>query len=130
MAKTALGDLQHAIMRILWERGEVSVTDVHTELLPKRNLAFTTVATMLRKMEQKGVIAHRSLGRRFLYRATVTRSEVRRSMVGQLIDRLFDGDTTALVMHLVDGHDIDPEELSSIAAELTEAEKREKREND
>jgi len=55
-SRIGLGDLQSAIMRILWQRGEASVNDVHSTLLDERGLAPTTIATMLKKMEAKGVV--------------------------------------------------------------------------
>jgi len=106
-----LGDLQHAIMRVLWERGEASVAEVHRVLLEERSLAPTTVATMLMKMEKKGVVGHRAEGRRFIYRPRVSEAEVRRSMVDELTGRLFDGNVAALVSHLLHEHDASPEDL-------------------
>ena len=109
-----LGDLQLAIMRILWRRGEAAAAEVHEALLDERGLAPTTIATMLKKMEDKGVVAHRSEGRRFLFRPTVSEDAVRRSMVGELTERLFLGDTAALVSHLLAEHEIDPDELAEL----------------
>ena len=114
MQRQTLGDLQHAIMSVLWERGEATTADVHAVLHAERGLALTTIATMLRKMEDKGVVAHRSEGRQFVYRPTVTRDEVRSSMVGELVERLFGGDATALVAHLVSQHEIDADELTEL----------------
>lgn len=109
-----LGDLQLAIMRILWERQEAAVAEVHEALLDERGLAPTTIATMLSKMERKGVVAHRAEGRRFVYRPTVSEPQVRRSMVGELTERLFGGDRVALVSHLLAEHALDPAELAEL----------------
>ena len=109
-----LGELQLAIMRILWSEGEATVATVHRLLQPDRELAHTTVATMLSKMEKKGVVAHRAEGRVYVYRATVTQAEVNRSMVSDLTERLFGGSSAALVSHLLDREDIDPAELRRI----------------
>jgi BlaI family penicillinase repressor len=114
MARMTLGDLQHAIMTVLWERGEAATAEVHQALQAERGLALTTIATMLRKMEDKGVVAHRRDGRQFVYRPTVSREEIRESMVGELVERLFGGDARALVAHLVSEHEIDPRELSAL----------------
>lgn len=121
----SLGDLQTAIMRVLWEQGEAGVAEVHQVLEPERGLAFTTIATMLSKMEKKGVVAHRAEGRRFLYRPLVTEKEVRRSMVGELADRLFGGDAAAMVSHLLAEHDIDPDELTQLRALIAVQEENE-----
>jgi predicted transcriptional regulator len=115
-----LGDLQHAIMKVLWERGEATSAEVHAALRDERGLAFTTIATMLRKMEDKGVVAHRPDGRQFVYRPTVSEDQVRRSMVGELVARLFAGDAKALVAHLVSEHEIDAGELDELRRRLDE----------
>ncbi len=117
MPRHTLGELQHAIMAVLWERGEAATAEVH-EALQGRGLAPTTIATMLRKMEDKGVVVHRAVGRQFLYRPAVSEDQVRRSMVGELIERLFEGDPTALVAHLVSEHEIDAEELRELRRRL------------
>ena len=109
-----LGDLQHAIMRVLWERGECSVSDVHLALLEQRGLAPTTIATMLAKMEKKGVVKRRTEGRQFRYSAAVTQAEVQRSMVSELTARLFDGNAAALVSHLLEAQAIDRSELDEL----------------
>ncbi|KAA3608122.1 MAG: BlaI/MecI/CopY family transcriptional regulator [Planctomycetota bacterium] len=117
-----LGDLQFAIMRVLWERREATASEVHAALLAERGLAPTTIATMLKKMEAKGVVDHRTEGRRFIYRPLVQEREVRRSMVRDLVSRLFQGDATALVNHLVTEKELDREEWLRLKAMLQEGE--------
>lgn len=119
-----LGDLQLAIMRILWSRGEASVADVHEALEPERGLALTTIATMLAKMEKKGVVDHRAEGRRFIYRPTVSEGQVRRSMVTDLTSQLFRGDVFALVNHLLSEHEIDARELDQLRGLIAAKEDR------
>ncbi len=119
-----LGDLQLAIMRILWSRGEASVADVHEALEPERGLALTTIATMLAKMEKKGVVDHRAEGRRFIYHPTVSEGQVRRSMVTDLTSQLFRGDVFALVNHLLSEHEIDAQELDQLRGLIAAKEDR------
>ena len=119
-----LGDLQLAIMRILWSQGEASVADVHEALEPERGLALTTIATMLAKMEKKGVVDHRAEGRRFIYRPTVSEGQVRRSMVTDLTSQLFRGDVFALVTHLLSEHEIDARELDQLRGLIAAKEDR------
>ncbi len=109
-----LGDLQLAIMRVLWARGEATVADVHEALEPERGLALTTIATMLVKMEKKGVVDHRADGRKFIYRPLVSEDQVTRSMVAGLTSQLFRGDAMALVNHLLSEHEIDRRELNQL----------------
>jgi BlaI family penicillinase repressor len=75
-------------------------------------------------MEDKGVVAHRSEGRTFVYRPTVSEDQVRRSMVGELVERLFGGDPRALVAHLVSENEIDPRELRELRGRLGTGERR------
>jgi predicted transcriptional regulator len=117
MTRHTLGELQHAIMAVLWSRGEATTSQVH-EALHARGLAFTTIATMLRKMEDKGVVRHRAAGRQFVYQPTVSEDQVRRSMVGELVERLFAGDPRALVAHLVSENEIDARELPQLRRRL------------
>jgi predicted transcriptional regulator len=115
MSKTqSLGDLQLAIMRVLWQHDEATVAEVHAALEAERGLAPTTIATMLTKMEEKGVVAHRTEGRRYVYRPTVTEGEVRRAMLGELTERLFLGDVAAVVSTLLNARDVDPDELAEV----------------
>ena len=118
-----LGDLQLAIMRVLWDNGEATAAAVHAALHPERGLAPTTIATMLNKMEKKGVVAHRTEGRQFVYRPRIAQNEVNRSMVGDLIDRLFAGDAAALLSHLLAEREIDATELDQIKAMIVKAER-------
>jgi len=112
--KVSLGQVQLAIMQTIWERGEATVAEVHKDLRKERDIAPTTVATMLVKLEKKGVVCHRKEGRKFVYRATVTESQVSRSMVGELMDSLFGGNVTKLVSHLISEHDVDQKELARL----------------
>ena len=112
--KHRLGDLQFAIMKILWERGQGTVNDVHQALLSERGLAPTTIATMLKKMEEKGVVTHDVAGRQFVYRPIVQEEDVTRTMVGELVDRLYGGDALAMVSHLLTERDFDENELAQL----------------
>ena len=122
-----LGDLQLAIMRILWSRGEATVAEVHEALEAERGLALTTIATMLTKMEKKGVVDHRADGRRFIFRPLVSESQVTRSMVADLTSQLFRGDVTALVNHLLSEHEIDARELAQLRDLISARQREEER---
>lgn len=118
---TDLSDLQLAVMRALWHRGEASAAEVQAALAPERDLAITTVSTLLTRLEKRGVVTHRSEGRLFLYRAAVSEPDVRRSMVGTLVDSLFAGDPAAVVSHLLDAHDVSPGDLDRIRDMIEES---------
>lgn len=124
-----LGDLQYAIMRVLWDEGEATVARVQERLSSgeERDRALTTIATMLTKMEKKGVVAHRSAGRQFVYRALIDEKDVHRSMVEELTQRLFRGDFGALVSHLLTEQEIDKKELQRLRALIAEKGGKERR---
>jgi BlaI family penicillinase repressor len=121
-----LSALQIRVLRSLWERGQATVAEVHADLAKERRLAPTTVATVLTRLEAKGIVAHRAEGRQFVYRAVAAEGDVRRSMVADLADRLFEGDVAALVHHLLDARSVAPDDLQRIA-EAIERKKREAR---
>lgn len=114
----ALSDLQIAVMRVLWERGEPSTADVAEVLAVERGLKHTTVATLLTRLEKRGVVAMRRDGRQLYYRALVSEPDVRRSMVADLLSSLFGGDARALVSHLVDESEIAPGDLDRLRKRL------------
>src|ERR1043165_7005390 len=107
-----LGDLQLRIMKVLRQRGEAAVSDVHQSLSGPRNLAYTTVATMLRKMEARRLVSHRVEGRSFVSRPTVAEDAVCRGVGGELLDRLFEGSFADRVHHLLSERELSREELS------------------
>lgn len=117
-----LTGLQLRILRVLWERGEATTQDVWEAVRLERELALTTVATLLSRLEKKGVVAYRRRGRQHVYRPEVTCGEVRRSKVRDLTETLFGGDPAALVTHLVRGEDVGAEELDRIRALISRAE--------
>lgn len=119
---TSLTDLQLAIMRILWESAEATVVEVQNRLRPERDLAQTTIATLLTRLEKRAVIAHRLDGRQFVYRPLVTEQEVRRSMVSELTDLLFDGSSAALMTHLLHSREMKPGDLDRVKRMIADAE--------
>lgn len=121
-----LGDLQLAILRTLWDLGEAPVSAVH-EALADRQLALTTIATMLRKMEEKDLVSHTELGRQFVYRAKVAPEQVQKNLVGDLVTKLFDGDPLALVNHLLSEGEIELTELDDLRRKIADAERRQRR---
>lgn len=129
MTDYSLTELQLEIMRVLWERGEATVVEVQEALAPERALAQSTVATLLSRLEKRGLLEHRTEGRQYLYRPVVSEQEVRRVMVREfteLADELFRGDVAALVSQLLTARDVEPEDLARVKA-MIEAKERELR---
>ena len=102
-----LGDLQLRIMKVLWK------------------LSTTTVATMLRKMEDRGLVRHREDGRKFIYESAVSEDDVSRSMADDLVDRLFEGSLSATVSHLLEHREVDQQELARLER-LIKAQKKQR----
>jgi BlaI family penicillinase repressor len=120
MTDTQLSDLQLGLLRILWDRKEATALDVHAAVVAQsRELAPTTVSTMLSRLEKKGLITHRVEGRQYIYRPLVSEPEVRRSMLARLTDYFFQGDVSALVSHLSDRRGTN-DELAQIKQLLAE----------
>jgi BlaI family transcriptional regulator, penicillinase repressor len=108
-----LTDLQSAIMRVLWDRGEATVADIHAALQPERGLALT-IATMLSRLERRGIVKHLTQARQYVYYPKVSERDVRRSMVADLTERLFDGDVAELVSHLLNARELSPGDLEKV----------------
>ena len=113
-----------AIMQVLWDRGEATVSQVREALAPSRQLAYTTVGTMLTKLEQNGQVTHRSDGRVNIYRPAIAREKVQRSMLADLTKRLFSGSVPELVCHLLDGCEVTREELDELRELIHEKEEK------
>ncbi|HEX5004848.1 MAG TPA: BlaI/MecI/CopY family transcriptional regulator [Gemmatimonadales bacterium] len=109
-----LTDLQFSIMRVLWDRGSGSAAEICEALRPERGLAQSTVATLLTRLEKRGVVTHETRSRQYVYHPTVTEPEVRRTMVSDLTERLFDGDVAALMSHLLTARDISDGDLARV----------------
>ena len=108
-----VGSLQLQILKVLWDRGPSAVADVHGALAG--DLAYTTVATMLRKMEARGLVRHREEGRKFVYEAAVRQAEVITSLVGEVLDRAFEGRMADMVQHLITTREVSAGELDELA---------------
>ena len=119
-----LSELQLALMRVLWDSGEASAGEVAEALRPGRRLAYTTVATLLARLEKRGVLASIRDGRQLRYRALLSEAAVRRSMVSGLLASLFGGNAGALLSHLVDEREVGRKDLEQIRELLNKGRRR------
>jgi predicted transcriptional regulator len=119
-----LGDLQLRIMRILWNSIEATVAGVHSELGGTGKFAYTTIATMLRKMEARGLVTHREEGRSFIYKAKVAEEAISRSMADDLLEKLFEGSVTQAVNHLLSSREVSKEELRELERLIAQRKKK------
>ncbi len=108
-----LSDQQYMMVQALWSLGEGSAKDVQ-QALQDVSLAHTTIGTILSRLEKKGVLSSATRGRERVYRAEISESDVKRSMVSSLVSTIFKGDSKALLAHLVREGEIDKDELRDI----------------
>ena len=109
-----LSDLQLLVMKVLWENGKLSVSDAHQLLNQKKEMALTTVATLLKRMNEKEIVAFEKQGRQHLYYALISEQEVKTSMLSNILANLFDGSPSELVHHLVAQDEVGPSDLDKI----------------
>lgn len=110
---STLTEAELRLMDVLWQRGHATVAEV-TEALPPPPLAYNTVLTTMRILEQKGYVAHKEDGRAYVYRPLVKRDEAANSAVGQLVSRFFGNKSTALALRLVEEERPSDEELQRL----------------
>lgn len=106
------------VMAVLWERGEATVADVRERL--RDRLAYTTVLTVLRTLEEKGHVAHREEGRAYVYRPLVEREAAGSRALRGLVDRVFGGSPELLLTQLVEDRSVSDEELERMRRLLDE----------
>lgn len=122
-----LGDLQLRIMQVFWESEQrLTVSDVQ-RALGGRTLAYTTVATMLRKMEERDLVGHEVEGRKFLYFPTIAPGDVSGGVARDLVDRIFGGNLTSAVSHLLQSREVDVSELQELEHLIQEHKRNAKR---
>jgi predicted transcriptional regulator len=102
------------IMKVVWDRGSVTVRDVYETLLEKRKVAYTTVMTMMTILEGKKYLKKTTANRAFVYRPAKPRKTVIGAMVSEFIDRVFNGSAEPLLVHLVEEHGLSREDLDEI----------------
>jgi BlaI family penicillinase repressor len=121
-----LGELQRKVLEIVWERGEASVHDVLRVLGRRRKLAYTTVLTVMQKLEKAGWLEHRSEGKSYIYTPTRSREEAGAGSVRQFLKRVFEGDAVAMFQHLIRESDLSDEELGELRKMIEEKRKERK----
>jgi predicted transcriptional regulator len=95
--------LELECLKALWTLGEGNVKDVRRAIAVNRNLAYTTVMTVLDRLARKGGVARRKVGRSFVYAPVLRREHLRRLAIRDLVDRFFDGSESALIEYLING---------------------------
>ena len=108
--------LQLDVLQVLWRRPEATVVEIQHALNATRPLAQTTIATLLSRLEKRGLVAYRTEGRQYVYRAVLQERDARRDAVVEVTKGLFAGDVTAMVSQLLSAHELRPGDLDRVRA--------------
>ena len=109
-----LTDVELELMTILWKLGEGTVADVMASLSPGRDLAYTSVSTILRILQSKGVLSTRKEGRGHIYVPLLEKASYEASTVRDVVDRVFAGAPLALIRQLIDNVDLTDDQVREI----------------
>jgi BlaI family penicillinase repressor len=110
-----LTDQELEIMKIVWERESATVRDVYEAILERRKVAYTTVMTMMKILEQKKHLKRTQADRAYVYRPTQPKGQVIGAMVRDFVNRVFNGSAEPLLVHLVEEHNLSQQDLDEIA---------------
>lgn len=121
-----LTDAQREIMELVWDRGEITVSEVRDALAERRKLARNTVQTMIVRLEEKGWLKHRQEGRTFVYSAKRPRTVSLGAKVSQMVDRFFAGSAEEMVTALLEYRGLSSDEAERIRTMIETAETKQK----
>lgn len=121
---TAPTDRELQALKVLWERGEASVRDIHDVLTAgDEDLAYTTILTLLQVMEQKGLVSHRRVGKAYVYTPLLEETKTLRHLARGFLERVFDGAMDQYVAHALGNRKLSAKEIAELEA-LIQAAKR------
>ncbi len=123
-AKSVPTDQELEILKVIWQRGPSTVREVYQELLKHRKIAYTTVLTMMGILERKGHLKKTPGERAYLYRSSKPQAQVTAGMVQEFVNRVFNGSTKPLLVHLVEDKGIGAEELAELQTLVEERRKK------
>jgi len=118
-----LTDAELRLMEVIWERGSATVSDVVENVVSDTPLAYSTVLTTLRILENKGYLKHRKEGRAFIYRPVVAREKAQDKAITQLLRRFFGNSPELLMLSLLDSRKLSVEEIKRLRKRLSEKSK-------
>lgn len=117
-----LTEAELRLMNIIWEKGRATVGEVVKALESEPPLAYSTVLTTLRILEQKGCVSHTQEGRAYVYEPLIDRQQARRSALQHLISRFFNNSPELLVLNVLEHEELDAQELERLKAMIRESE--------
>jgi BlaI family penicillinase repressor len=123
--KTVPTELELELLKVVWRLGKATVREVYKDMLERRDIAYTTVLTMMGVLEHKGHLKKKPGDRAYVYTAARPQEQVVQSMVSEFVNRVFDGAAKPLLMHLVEDQTrIQPEDLDEIERALRARKKK------
>lgn len=111
---TPLGESEMEILHHVWELGEATVAEVQEKILEKRKIAYTTVMTIMKNLNDKGFLKYRKQGVTYVYSAAIEPEDVQFSLIDNLIHKVFKGSPSALVQTLVKGENLNEQDIDAI----------------
>jgi predicted transcriptional regulator len=117
-----LTEAELRLMDVLWEKGPASVAEVAAALPKRLSLAYNSVLTTLRILEQKGYVRHEKQGRAFVYHPVLERGQARRSALQYVLTRFFNNSPELLVLNVLENERLDPAELRRLRRLIDESE--------
>jgi len=112
-SKTLTGQ-ELEIMKIVWERQTATVREVYEALLERRRVAYTTVMTMMKILEQKGYLNRKQVERAYVYKPAQPKNKVIRAMVRDFVNRVFNGSAEPLLVHLIEDRHLKADEIEEL----------------
>ena len=114
MTATQLGRVQLLIMQVLWDRGQATAREITDTISQKEAIAHSTVQTLLRGLEEKGAVDHKAEGRTFVFFPLVKEKQFKDTATRDLVERVFGGDASNLMAHLLSDKKVSRKEIDQI----------------
>lgn len=127
---THLGETEMEVLHHVWDLGEATVSDVRGRILEDREVAYTTIMTVMKKLAEKGYLDYHKDGRSYVYQPAQTPTEVQHSLLHRLMEKVFQGSPSALVQTLVQRENLSEAERTEIKALIDALEEEDSETND
>lgn len=119
---TPLGETEMEVLQLVWELGEATVNDVRDRILEDRDVAYTTIMTVMKNLAEKGYLTYEKEGRTYVYEPARPAEEVRHSLLTELMGKVFEGSASALVQTLVQNEELTADERAQIQSLIEQME--------
>lgn len=117
-----MGELELEIMDILWEKKTATVKDIHETLLAKRDIAYTTVMTVMTRLSEKNILKRSQLGRLYVYKPKISRNEIAQNFINRIKEKFFRGSYEEILSFMITEGSFTHSDLSKIKKIIEESE--------